>query len=82
MSTTTSKGTEGDAAPMRIKRADRAARECVVGEPVYYGADGYGCAIDDSRVTGIDHISVSRDPSGLPFFTIPREDVERIRSTP
>jgi hypothetical protein len=62
-------------APLRIIRADRAVRKCNVGDLVYHGRDAYGCASDDTRVTGIEHVSVSFDESGLPFFTIPREDV-------
>ncbi len=47
----------------------------VTGQRVYPGADFYGIASDDSRATGIDHISMSVNESGEPFFTIPRADV-------
>lgn len=61
-----------------VKRADRAAnRDLKVGDIVYYcvGHD-YGCANDDTRATGIHHVSVTVDPTGdYPFFTIPREDI-------
>jgi GH25 family lysozyme M1 (1,4-beta-N-acetylmuramidase) len=62
----------------RIKRADRAASEVDVGTIVRHctGHD-YGCANDDTRETGIHHVSVTLDPEGgYPFFTIPREDLE------
>jgi hypothetical protein len=64
--------------PYTLLRADRAAGQSnlTVGMPLFFGRDRYGCSSDDSRVTGIEHISVSIDESGLPFFTIPREDVQ------
>lgn len=38
----------------------------------------YGCASDDTYGLGIEHRSVTRDPSGgYPFFTIPAADLER-----
>lgn len=42
----------------------------------YNGFD-YGLSHDDSRVTGIEHTSVSLDGE-LPFFTIPVEDLDEI----
>lgn len=37
----------------------------------------YGLASDDTRSTGIQHVSVTLDPSGdYPFFTIPVRDLE------
>lgn len=62
-------------APLKILRADRASKTCEIGEFVFYGLDAYGCANEDSRSEGIEHIAVSRDPSGIPFFTIPKQDV-------
>lgn len=39
----------------------------------------YGCASDDTRATGIEHISVTLDVNGnYPFFTMPRPDLERV----
>lgn len=61
----------------RIIRADRAAKGCKVGEIVHSGADCYGVASDDTRETGLEHIAVSYNESGIPFFTIPRHDIER-----
>lgn len=61
----------------RIKRADRAARDDVnVGSLCYLTGDAFGCAADDTRNTGIEHVSVSFHQDGYPFFTIPREDIE------
>jgi hypothetical protein len=66
-------------APLVILRADRASRQVFnVGDKVYHGRDCYGCASDDTRITGVEHVSVSPNKSGIPFFTIPREDVGRV----
>jgi hypothetical protein len=36
----------------------------------------YGSANDDTRVTGVEHISVTLDADGdYPFFTIPMRDL-------
>lgn len=40
----------------------------------FLGCD-YGCANDDSRMTGIEHMSVSFNERGQ-FFTIPILDLE------
>ena len=68
-------------APMKLLRADRASKSSglAVGMPLYHGRDCYGCASDDSRITGVEHVSVSVNESGEPFFTIPRADVERLK---
>jgi len=62
----------------RLKRTDRLSVSLPLspGQTVYAGDDGYGCANDDSRRTGIEHIAISLEVSGQPFYTIPREDVE------
>ncbi len=65
-----------------VKRHDRAAAEVVPGETVYRctGHD-YGCANDDTIVTGIRHISVTKDANGeYPFFTIPEDDLEAVEA--
>lgn len=37
----------------------------------------YGCANDDTRVTGVKHISVTRNPDGdYPFFSVPVTSLE------
>ena len=39
----------------------------------------YGCASEDTRETGIRHISVTESPTGdYPFFTIAVDDLESI----
>jgi hypothetical protein len=61
----------------KIKRSDRAAETCQVGQIVYSGPYDYGCASTDTLATGIEHISVT--PTGTyPTFTIPKEDLEPI----
>lgn len=63
----------------KVIRADRASRPVfAVGDIVHPGRDNYGCASDDSRFTGVEHIAVSANENGEPFFTIPREDVEEM----
>jgi hypothetical protein len=55
---------------LRVKRGER------TGQIVYYGRDGYGCANDDTRMTGVEHGAYSLNESGEPFFTLPKADVE------
>lgn len=39
----------------------------------------YGLASDDSRYTGIEHVSVTMDPEGgYPSFTIPKHKLKEI----
>lgn len=52
--------------------------QCDVGEILYPSLCDYGCASDDTQTTGIEHVAVSFNESGGPFFTIPREDIEPI----
>jgi hypothetical protein len=54
----------------RVKRGERA------GQIVYPGRDGYGCANDDTRATGVEHGAYSLNETGEPFFTLPKGDVE------
>lgn len=43
----------------------------------YVGHD-YGLASDDTNYTGVEHISVTRDPEGgTPFFTTPIDNLLR-----
>lgn len=62
----------------KIIRADRAAIPVEVGDIVYESAKvDYGLANDDTRLTGIPHVSVSLKEDGdYPFFTIPLKDLE------
>jgi hypothetical protein len=60
-----------------VIRADRAASPVQPGATVYRcrGWD-YGCANEDTRRLGLEHIAVTLEPTGdYPFFTIPREDL-------
>lgn len=52
--------------------------KAVKGTVVYKAAKhDYGCASDDTRMTGIQHISLSLNPDGdYPFFTHPFKDIE------
>jgi hypothetical protein len=62
----------------RVLRKDRASRPDLcpdVGEFAYFGGCDYGCAAEDTRLTGIEHTAAAAAP-GAPFFTIPREDLE------
>ncbi len=61
----------------KVLRADRASANVEVGMTLYPAGCSYGCADDDSRRFGIEYTSVSADPSGYPFFTIPKADIER-----
>lgn len=64
-----------------LKRRDRAATEIPEGVDTVYQCKGhdYGLASDDSRATGIEHVSVTLDPTGdYPFFTIPKTDLEEV----
>ena len=42
----------------------------------------YGCANDDTRFTGIEHISVTTNEDGdYPFFTVSRNYLESINES-
>ena len=65
----------------KIIRSDRAANKDVKVGDLVHSCKGYdyGCSSDDTRITGIEHISVTLDENGdYPFFTIPDEDLERL----
>ena len=65
----------------KVLRAGHSAnRDIKAGHTVYASAMyDYGLASDDTRMTGIEHVSVTLDPEGgYPFFTIPKVDIERI----
>lgn len=39
----------------------------------------YGCANDDTRILGKEHMSMTLDPDGdYPFFTVPVENMQAI----
>lgn len=56
----------------RIKTGPRA------GSIVYPGRDGYGCANEDTRNTGVEHTAVCDNESGEPFYTMPKRDLEAL----
>lgn len=58
----------------RVIRSDRASATLSVGDLLYCGSDSYGCADDDTRNTGVEHGSFSKNEDGFPFFTMPKED--------
>ncbi|MBL8268089.1 hypothetical protein [Steroidobacter sp.] len=61
----------------RVLRADRASAGCpAAGSLVHLSANHYGSAEDDTHRSGIEHVACSIHPSGLPFFTIPKADLE------
>jgi hypothetical protein len=40
----------------------------------------YGCANDDTRMTGIEHTSVTlKSDGGYPFFTVPKSGIKEIK---
>lgn len=65
----------------KVLRADRSAAKVEIGQLVYdCKRHDYGCASDDTRMTGVEHVSVTLDPEGdYPFFTIPTADIEAVK---
>jgi hypothetical protein len=65
-----------------VLRADRASSLVEVGATVYrFEMPDYGCAADDTRLLGFEHVAVTFDPDGdYPFFTIPLADLEQIEA--
>ena len=62
-------------------RVLRGSKEASAGDIVYdcMGHD-YGCASDDTRILGYEHMSVTKDPKGgYPFFTIPVSHLAEIK---
>lgn len=62
----------------RVKKDSGLEPRAAAGSIVYSlrGHD-YGLASDDTRMTGIEHVSVTLKPDGdYPSFTIPRADLE------
>lgn len=54
---------------------------CSEGDIVYECCGDYGLAAMDSRMTGIRHISVTREKTGAgPYFTIPYSDLREVHS--
>lgn len=69
---------------MKLKKYVLKSSENAVGHPagtVAYETLGYdyGCANDDYRVTGREHISLTLDSKGdYPFFTVPVDQIEEV----
>lgn len=61
-----------------VCRADRSSSPVAVGQTLYVGNHDYGIASEDSRMTGIEHISLCKTEEGSPTFTIPKADVLRV----
>lgn len=67
----------------KIKRLDRSSNKELSLETIVYDclSYDYGLAQDDSRGTGIPHISVTLNSDGsYPSFTIPLADLEKVDS--
>ena len=60
----------------KVLRSDRSVKPVKVGQILYQGNDTFGVRSDDEQLTGIEWEAVSFEPKGIPFFTIPKEDVE------
>ena len=56
-------------------------RKAVKGAIVYkFVRYDYGLASDDTRMTGVPHVSVTLDPEGgYPFFTVPETAIREIK---
>lgn len=62
---------------------DAATNEAAVAGTIVYSCakHDYGLADDDTRLTGIRHVSVTLNPDGdYPFFTVPEGSIERVET--
>lgn len=62
-------------------RADSSINSGVKEGTIVYDTRGYdyGCASDDTRETGYEHISVTlKEDGGYPFFTVPVTALEKL----
>lgn len=69
-------------ATYRMRADSRLEPKAAAGAMVYdiKGWD-YGLASDDTRLTGIEHVSVTLNADGdYPFFTVPRQDLEEVEA--
>lgn len=66
----------------RMKVVSDLEERAVVGTVVYRASQhDYGLAADDTRITGIEHVSVSLERNGrYPTFTVPLRDLEPIET--
>lgn len=62
----------------RVKSDSKLQPKATAGSTVYrFSGYDYGLASDDTRMTGVEHVSVTLDSAGgAPSFTIPRNDIE------
>jgi hypothetical protein len=66
----------------KVLRADRAANKDIKNGDIVFNSmmHDYGCSNDDTRYTGIEHISVTlKEDGSYPFFTIPIRDLQEIK---
>jgi len=64
----------------RIKESGTNCKEYPAGTICYdFSGHDYGLAADDTRMTGIPHVSVTLDPDGgTPSFTIVATSLEKV----
>lgn len=64
----------------RMKKDAATEPKATAGTIVYACAHhDYGLARDDTRMTGVPHISVTMNSDGdYPFFTVPEDSVEEV----
>lgn len=64
----------------RIKASGTNCKDYPVGTICYdFMRHDYGLASDDTRITGVPHVSVTLDPDGgYPSFTIVATDLEEV----
>lgn len=64
----------------RLLKDAETCEEAKVGATVFdCNNHDYGLANDDTRLTGIEHKSVTlKEDGGYPFFTVPTKDLEEI----
>lgn len=63
----------------RVLSSDRALHGCPpAGSLVYPSTGNFGCADSDSRTDECELVACSINESGLPYFTIPRDDLESV----
>lgn len=62
----------------RVLKDSKREPKAVAGMIIYDSFNyDYGCANDDTRLTGVEHKSFTLDPKGgYPFFTMPARDVD------
>jgi hypothetical protein len=65
--------------PFRLLNDSTIKPDVKAGTTVYeYLGYDYGLASDDTRMTRIEHVSVTLEPNVTPSFTVPRRDLAPI----